>query len=79
VSLACELQAVDWSQIYNATHLEKVYIFELSILSIFDRLAPLTVRHINRPRAPWITPAICGLIKLKSRSLRRYQRFRDSI
>lgn len=43
---------------------------------IFD---PLTVRHINRPRitAPWITPAIHGLIKLKSRSLRRYQRSRD--
>jgi len=47
-----DLAAVNWSLIHDAVDInEMVRIFTSSIMSIFDRLAPLTIRRCNRPHA----------------------------
>ncbi|XP_011859365.1 PREDICTED: uncharacterized protein LOC105556860, partial [Vollenhovia emeryi] len=69
-----ELSRIDWSPLFGATHVDgMVTYFTTSLMTIFDRLAPLTARRISRPPAPWLNTAVRSLIKLKRRALLKFK------
>ena len=45
----------------------------LSLIAIFDRLAPIICRHVSCPPAPWLNDAVRRLIELKRHALLRYR------
>lgn len=46
------LNDIDWTPLFGASHVdEMVFYFSSSLLSVFDRLAPLCFRRVSRPPA----------------------------
>ena len=76
--ISSELLGIDWSPVFGAAHVdEMVEYFTSSIMSVFDRLAPLTLKRASRPPAPWLNTAVRKLISLKRRALLRFKRTRS--
>ncbi|KYN15934.1 hypothetical protein ALC57_11827, partial [Trachymyrmex cornetzi] len=77
--IEAELARIDWSPIFNFTCVDAmVSFFESALLTVFDRLAPISCGRSSRPPAPWINAAVRKLIALKSRALNRFRSTRSS-
>lgn len=62
---------------HNLLHLrdvnEKLKMFNLYILHLFDKHAPVRNARISKKRAPWITANIKYLMKLRDKALSKYK------
>ncbi|KYN15601.1 hypothetical protein ALC57_12174, partial [Trachymyrmex cornetzi] len=77
--IEAELARIDWSPIFNFTCVDAIVsFFESALLTVFDRLAPITCGRSSRPPAPWINVAVRKLTALKSRALNRFRNTRSS-
>ena len=74
-----DINQINWEQIRASSNLDdEVAMFVSSLISIFDRLAPLTYRRVARPRPPWLTVAVRKLIAKKNQALRKARLSRSS-
>lgn len=63
-----------WDQIDSLAHIDdKLAQFNQLTLGIFDIYAPLKTVRITRPKAPWLTPHIQGLRKIRDASFSVYK------
>ncbi|KYN12421.1 hypothetical protein ALC57_15408, partial [Trachymyrmex cornetzi] len=56
-----------------------VSFFKSALLTVFDRLAPISCGRSSRPPAPWINAAVRKLNALKSRALNRFRSTRSNV
>ncbi|XP_044760860.1 uncharacterized protein LOC123318307 [Coccinella septempunctata] len=53
---------------------KKVQIFNDILLSVYDRHAPVRRRRISKPRAPWLTERLRGLMRKRDRAFAAFRR-----
>jgi len=75
VNFDSDLKTIPWHNIYRLASLDdKVTLFTDYILMLFDIHAPLTTKTFTRPKAPWFTPNIRLMMRMRNRIYRKCKR-----
>ena len=70
-----DAQSMNWEEILSFDNInDKVECLNTKILSLFDKHAPLKTIKVTKPHAPWITPVVKIMLKLKNKALVEYKR-----
>lgn len=70
-----DLRSVNWNIMYTMNNVdEKVSFLTNNILRIFEKHAPLKTFNAKHKYAPWITPVIKTMQRLRDRALTRFKR-----
>lgn len=72
-----DLNSVYWDLIYSLKDVnEMVSFLNTNLIKIFDIHAPIKKSRFTKAPAPWITPNIKFMMKLRRRALTRYKRLK---
>lgn len=73
-----DLHSINWNIMFNKENIEeKILFFNSSVLDTLEKHAPLKTCNIYRNYAPWITPVIKKMQKLRDNALRRFKLTRN--
>lgn len=69
-----DLRSLCLSDIYYINNIDdKLRFFNSNILMLYNIHVPERSVKITRPRAPWVTPTLSSMFKLRDRALRKFQ------
>nr|CAH7743080.1 unnamed protein product [Callosobruchus chinensis] len=70
-----DLFSINWIDVIYIHNLEdKAKFISDDIIALFDHHAPLKTIRVTKPRAPWLTPNLKLLMKLRDKALYRFRK-----
>jgi len=76
-TLAAEISQLDTEYLIKESPDTSVHKYNLQIMEIVDKHAPLSKRTVNGKRSPWFTPSILALISERNKQRSLFFRTRD--
>lgn len=71
----CDLFAIDWDTIFDIEQVDDMIdFFSKNILLLFDKHAPMKTVKSTKTYAPWLTPNLKLMTKLKNKAYVRYKK-----
>ena len=75
-----DLENTDWSSVYSVRDVNKAWeAIESSLISIFNRHAPLISKRVRDAITPWLTAALKSEINYRDVPLRKYLKFGTNV
>ncbi|XP_026328672.1 uncharacterized protein LOC113236727 [Hyposmocoma kahamanoa] len=76
--LAHDASTIDWSGVLATSTVDgKVANFGATLLSLYDKHAPIRLVKLKRPPAPWITPLVRIAMRRRDGAFRKFKRCRS--
>nr|CAH7755416.1 unnamed protein product [Callosobruchus chinensis] len=70
-----DLFSINWIDVIYIQNLDdKAKFISDNIIALFDHHAPLKTIRVTKPRAPWLTPNLKLLMKLRDKALHRFRK-----